>query len=677
MAGPTRADVIVPESSIAGPKRADMNGNAAPAVSIEEHAARRLAPSPYQTIMDGILPTEETIKARNEAIARRAADNFANGQTTDTDPLGMKLATRQQEVNQANAEAKAMGAPARRSLDLADRLSRGDEAQEYDRWEKATQQQQRNQFKEAEQALEAAWEERMKTIDQDIAQVKEAIKGRQAVVDKERGPKALVADMGGTAHWDEELMNLNRRLDILRETKHRYERGKDSKDKNWLWNTWYGIADGSVELIKNPLGLKGAADSMAVYRVNEKAKRGEPLTEAEQQLLDAYGLKLQTEQYAQPLSAAYQIGGGVLAVVEMAAEFGLAPGAGMARSAWGAAANASMKQFDKALVRAMGKSIVEGMSISSTTQLGKNVKSALDRTMSAPVYNDKGELAGFEGESLIESLLKTGFQSTASNAVFLVHSPLAKSVYAKSAKQSGEKAAKSAASFAERHPKVAAGFDRIGRWIEGFNGGKSKVIPFNNPVDGFIKMKASEVAPILMGDGEWEDWVDLEQNAMLIGQLLTMEFTSGAYGSARAGINRMSAKSRMRKAYQTARDAFKDTKEPDEAIGAYMRRMLESSDGMLARELGNYRALALKNLSDKAVEAHPSLRSDTKQAAAQNAPDAPLTAMQADALIDLARATYGYLGVQSQRLGNDDVYRKSLISTAVPTERYGKTCAAT
>lgn len=660
MAGPTRADVLVPESSIAGPKRADMNGNAAPAVSIEKHAARRLAPSPYQTIMDGILPTEETIKARNEAIARRAADNFANGQTTDTDPLGMKLATRQQEVNQANAEAKAMGAPARRSLDLADRLSRGDEAQEYDRWEKATQQQQRDQLDEAEQALEAAWEERMKTIDQDIAQVKEAIKERQAVVDKERGPKALVADMGGTAHWDEELMNLNRRLDILRETKHRYERGKDSKDKNWLWNTWYGIADGSVELIKNPLGLKGAADSMAVYRVNEKAKRGEPLTEAEQQLLDAYGLKLQTEQYAQPLGAAYQIGGGVPAVVEMAAEFGLAPGAGMARSAWGAAANASMKQFDKALVRAMGKSIVEGMSISSTTQLGKNVKSALDRTMSAPVYNDKGELAGFEGESLIESLLKTGFQSTASNAVFLVHSPLAKSVYAKSAKQSGEKAAKSAASFAERHPKVAAGFDRIGRWIEGFNGGKSKVIPFNNPVDGFIKMKASEVAPILMGDGEWEDWVDPEQNAMLIGQLLTMEFTSGAYGSARAGINRMSAKSRMRKAYQTARDAFKDAKEPDEAIGAYMRRMLESSDGMLARELGNYRALALKNLSDKAVEAHPSLRSDTKQAVAQNAPDAPLTAMQADALIDLARATYGYLGVQSQRLGNDDVYRKSL-----------------
>lgn len=660
VAGPTRADVIVPESSIAGPKRADMNGNAAPAVSIEEHAARRLAPSPYQTIMDGILPTEETIKARNEAIARRAADNFANGQTTDTDPLGMKLATRQQEVNQANAEAKAMGAPARRSLDMADRLSRGDEALEYDRWKKATQQQQRDQFDEAEQALEAAWEERMKTIDQDIAQVKEAIKERQAVVDKERGPKALVADMGGTAHWDEELMNLNRRLDILRETKHRYERGKDSKDKNWLWNTWYGIADGSVELIKNPLGLKGAADSMAVYRVNEKAKRGEPLTEAEQQLLDAYGLKLQTEQYAQPLGAAYQIGGGVPAVVEMAAEFGLAPGAGMARSAWGAAANASMKQFDKALVRAMGKSIVEGMSISSTTQLGKNVKSALDRTMSAPVYNDKGELTGFEGESLIESLLKTGFQSTASNAVFLVHSPLAKSVYAKSAKQSGEKAAKSGASFAERHPKVAAGFDRIGRWIEGFNGGKSKVIPFNNPVDGFIKMKASEVAPILMGDSEWEDWVDPEQNAMLIGQLLTMEFTSGAYGSARAGINRMSAKSRMRKAYQTARDAFKDAKEPDEAIGTYMRSMLESSDGKLARELGEYRALALKNLSDKAVEAHPSLRSDTKQTAAQNAPDAPLTAVQADALIDLARATYGYLGVQSPRLGNDDVYRKSM-----------------
>lgn len=117
-----------------------------------------------------------------------------------------------------------------------------------------------------------------------------------------------------------------------------------------------GFFDKFGDLRTWDFGASGVSSAVALKDASEKLERGETLTPAEQNMLDAYGLSSAVQAaYQDKVGTAYRVGGSLPESLAFGASLALNPAGGAGRKIAETAAKAAVKKYGTGLVSKLAK----------------------------------------------------------------------------------------------------------------------------------------------------------------------------------------------------------------------------------------------------------------------------------------------------------------------------------
>lgn len=488
---------------------------------------------------------------------------------------------------------------------------------------------------DAESVNRQRWETRMQNIDSKIAEAEKEVERLKGVWDSMDGPDLWQAVKDGfnpeygregspenyRKHREKQAAadawhTAEQNLKELKQARERFLRGEENEISSIGEDVVSGLYTGGKELIENPLGLRSGGDAFMLQAIRNKVQNGETLTPEEKKLVESVQFANETEGYSKGEGATYQVARFVPEALEMAMEFMAQPGSGLTRKVLGKTFENGFRSGVRRLAsdprllgRATAAAVAEGASVASTTQLGKNLDEASGRTMQAPIYDDKGNIVAFEGDSMAEAMLKTGFRAVGSNAVFMPHTNLGKGILRWLDKG-----------------KVGKGLNDIFR-------NASEFLPISNPLEGLAKIKTTELFSVGLGDQTFGQWADPEQNAILIGSLLASEFAMGTPGKVVQGYERYNlgrAQTRVQKSYEAAKEVFSHRPDGEDILRMFGEAVLGGTDKTTVELLSTM----MKNMRTP----------EGSFGEGVGGVDARFTREECEAVLDMVRAVYDYRG---------------------------------